>query len=133
MYLIGVRLILEYEMGFDDEGDQRINIGKWVLRYLFANLVEAEIKRDEEIRRTLELEAEERKKTTSDGNSKNPPLHINIPPPVHTSMGGGESTPRPRTWDAALSPGIGLATPAPTLDPSSSRTSIISPTDDLGT
>ncbi len=27
--------------------DQRINMGKWVLRYLFDNLIEEEIKRDE--------------------------------------------------------------------------------------
>jgi WD repeat-containing protein 48 len=121
------------EMGFDDEGDQRINIGKWVLRYLFANLIDAEILRDEEVRRTLELEALKRKKTAEQGHSKNPPLHINIPPPVHTTIGSGETTPRPRAWDAALSPGIGLATPAPVYDPSPSWTSAMSPSDDFST
>jgi WD repeat-containing protein 48 len=121
------------EMGFDDEGDQRINIGKWVLRYLFANLVEAEIKRDEEVRRTLELEAGKQKKTNREGTSKPMPLHISIPPPVHTTMSGGEATPRPRGWDAVLSSGIGLATPAPIYDPSPTRASALSPNDDFGT
>jgi WD repeat-containing protein 48 len=121
------------EMGFDDEGDQRINIGKWVLRYLFANLIEAEILRDEEVRRTLELEALERKRTAEQEISKNPPLHIRIPPPVHTTVGSGEATPRPRAWDAALSPGIGLATPAPVYDPSPGRASAMSPSDDVST
>ncbi|KAF2761584.1 WD40 repeat-like protein [Pseudovirgaria hyperparasitica] len=33
--------------------DQRINLGKWVLRYLFSNLIDEEIKRDEVIRQSV--------------------------------------------------------------------------------
>ncbi|KAI4256073.1 MAG: hypothetical protein LQ352_002263 [Teloschistes flavicans] len=35
--------------------DQRINLGKWILRYLFANLIEEEFIRDEVYRRQLQL------------------------------------------------------------------------------
>ncbi|KAL9059201.1 MAG: hypothetical protein Q9206_001591 [Seirophora lacunosa] len=35
--------------------DQRINLGKWILRYLFARLVEEELARDEVYRRQLQL------------------------------------------------------------------------------
>jgi WD repeat-containing protein 48 len=120
------------EMEFDDDGDQRINIGKWVLRYLFANFVEAEMKRDEEVRKLLEQEADERKKA-NEGNSKKLPLHINIPPPIHTTSAGGEVGNKPRTWDSGLSPSIGLATPAPMYDPTPSRASAMPPNDDFGT
>ena len=41
------------EMDLPDDGDQRINIGKWVLRYLFANLIDAELQRDEMLRETI--------------------------------------------------------------------------------
>lgn len=114
------------EIGFRDEGDQRINIGKWVLRYLFANLIDAEVKRDDEIRRTLEAEAEERRKKDPPDGSKGPSLHITIPPPVHTTTASGDPIPRARTYDGSVTPGIGLATPAPMYDPSPGRTYLLS-------
>lgn len=113
------------EMGFHDEGDQRINLGKWVLRYLFANLIDVELQKDKILRETLERKAEERKRKNETENAKSAPLHIRIPPPVHTPMGGDQST-RARAYESALTPGIGLATPAPIYDPSPSRTTVIS-------
>ena len=109
------------EMGFQDESDQRINIGKWVLRYLFANLIDAEVEKDKTLRIKMENEAEERRKKLE---AENRPLHITIPPPVHTS--GGDQTPRSRAYEGAMSPGIGLATPAPMYDPSPGRTTVMS-------
>jgi WD repeat-containing protein 48 len=114
------------EIGYPDEGDQRINIGKWVLRYLFANLIDAELQKDKAIRTTLEEEALEKKKK-NEQDAKGSPLHISIPPPAHTGTTSGESTPRPRPYDGAMSPGIGLATPAPIYDPAPSRISYLSP------
>lgn len=55
--------------------DQRINLGKWVLRYLFASLIDEEIRRDETYRK--QLLAEKGQLTTRDG----PPRSIQIPPP----------------------------------------------------
>ena len=109
------------EMGFEDESDQRINIGKWVLRYLFANLIDAEIEKDKAVRAMLEIEVGERRKNLEGDNR---PLYITIPPPVHTT--GGIQTPRSRTYEGARSPGIGLATPAPVYDPSPGRTTLMS-------
>ncbi|KAI5303694.1 hypothetical protein KEM56_007292, partial [Ascosphaera pollenicola] len=47
------------EAGFEDcsqfREDQRLNYGKWVLRYLFAGLIEEEQKRDDDYRETLQL------------------------------------------------------------------------------
>jgi len=114
------------EMGFQDESDQRINIGKWVLRYLFANLVNAEVENDKALRVTLEEEAEVRRKKVEEENR---PLHITIPPPVHHA--GGDETPRSRVYEGAMSPGIGLATPAPIYDPSPGRTTFMSGDNDL--
>ena len=114
------------EMGLHDEGDQRINIGKWVLRYLFANLIDAELQRDTVLRKSLENEAEEKRKKNEGHSAKGSPLHISLPPPVHI---GGDQSPRLRPYDGAMSPQIGLATPAPTYDPSPGRTTIISEND----
>lgn len=111
------------EMGLEDDSDQRINIGKWVLRYLFANLIEEEKKQDEIMRKEIEEAAAERRKATKS-------LHINIPPRVHTAGANGDQTTRTR-FDNVLTPGIGLATPAPMYDPSPSRTSIFFPDVDL--
>jgi WD repeat-containing protein 48 len=111
------------EMDLQDDGDRRINIGKWVLRYLFANLIDAELQRDAMLRKLLEKEAEEKKKKIEAENGKLSPLHISLPPPVHI---GGDQIPRVRVYEGAMNPQIGLATPAPTYDPSPSRTTIMS-------
>ncbi|KAF1996849.1 WD repeat protein-like protein [Amniculicola lignicola CBS 123094] len=44
---------LELDKDMDFREDQRINLGKWILRYLFCNLIDEEIKRDEDFRNTL--------------------------------------------------------------------------------
>jgi len=109
------------EMGYKDETDQRINIGKWVLRYLFANLIEAELAKDRELMRTLQYEADERRKKEEE-DSLWDPLHINIPPPARLA-----ATLTTRVLVAPdMSPAIGLETPAPTFDFSPGRTTILS-------
>jgi WD repeat-containing protein 48 len=52
-------LDLDEEIEFRD--DQRINLGKWVLRYLFSNLITEEIERDQVFRNQL-LNAREQQK-----------------------------------------------------------------------
>ncbi|KAK3387279.1 hypothetical protein B0H63DRAFT_521340 [Podospora didyma] len=97
--------------------DQRINLGKWVLRYLFANLIDEEIRRDEAHRRKLN-EVVEKRMTIGRGN---PPLAISIPPPAGwgtLDMDG----PTPRGNAAQyppMTPGlaIGMATPGSPFPP----------------
>ncbi|KAI9660269.1 MAG: hypothetical protein M1831_003577 [Alyxoria varia] len=55
--------------------DQRINLGKWVLRYLFADLVNEEIRRDEEYRQSL-LQSHP---NNSDDIPYSHPQHISLP------------------------------------------------------
>jgi WD repeat-containing protein 48 len=91
-------------------------MGKWVLRYLFSNLIDEEIRRDEEYRKTLE---EKRERTRKEN------LQIPIPPPVFSMV---EAAASPVTTPTAKSPSggggyssfaqtpamyIGAATPAP--------------------
>ncbi|KAI8963018.1 WD40 repeat-like protein [Daldinia sp. FL1419] len=95
--------------------DQRINLGRWILRYLFAKLIDEEIKRDE-IHRLKLNEGVEKRKVAS---RLNPPMSINIP----TNIQGWQpndspaTTPRANGISHPLSPGlaIGVATPAPNL------------------
>ncbi|EPE25771.1 WD40 repeat-like protein [Glarea lozoyensis ATCC 20868] len=100
-------LTLEEPVDFRD--DQRINLGKWVLRHIFSNLIDELIKRDEFYRKKL------------NDNLKKPihrpgaPSSIQIPTnttgwqdttPNATPRGNGQSYP--------MTPGmgIGVATPA---------------------
>ncbi|KAI4214889.1 MAG: hypothetical protein LQ351_002602 [Letrouitia transgressa] len=98
--------------------DQRINLGKWILRYLFASLIDEEMVRDEIFRKKL---------TVSSRQSSS--IQRVISPPV-VSM---PSTTKPRSWlheqveddslitpravdgnlQAAASPGIGVAATHP--------------------
>ncbi|RDI78961.1 hypothetical protein Vi05172_g11089 [Venturia inaequalis] len=110
---------LEIEEKIDFREDQRINLGKWILRYLFGNLIDEEIRRDDIFRRAL-VERTQRM------NRSNAPGNIQIP-----------GSTEPASWlDTASGPtsastlkatngfhfpantpnmAIGLATPGPSL------------------
>ncbi|KAL9608344.1 MAG: hypothetical protein Q9167_006816 [Letrouitia subvulpina] len=110
-------LILDNATEFKD--DQRVNLGKWILRYLFARLINEEIARDEIFRKRL----------TGNLRRSNTTHRAISPPPV--SM---PSTTKPKLWlhdqvedgsmitpravngnlQAAVTPGIDVATPHPT-------------------
>lgn len=102
-------LILEEPVEFRE--DQRINLGKWVLRYLFANLIDEEIRRDEAHRHKLNLSAEKRMAV----GRINRPMAIAIPPPAGWgAVDSPGTTPRPNgSHYPPMTPGfsIGLATP----------------------
>lgn len=102
--------------------DQRINLGKWILRYLFSNLIDEEIKRDEAFRNSLV-------QSKSGGlNRANPPSNIQIP---ETQLNGWKDAASGPTSGSTIratngfhlpvvTPGlaIGLATPGlPSLNP----------------
>ncbi|KAK0645315.1 UBP9-binding protein [Lasiodiplodia hormozganensis] len=54
---------LQLEEAIEFREDQRINLGKWILRYLFANLIDEEIKRDESFRQNILLEKKQQRKS----------------------------------------------------------------------
>ncbi|KAI1158305.1 WD domain-containing protein [Nemania serpens] len=104
---------LRLEEPVDFREDQRINLGRWILRYLFARLVDEEIKRDEVHRRKLNEGIEKRLAAPRIAPSLSLPMPaINgqgwsaIDSPVTTPKANGSSLlPTPGL-------GIGIATPA---------------------
>ena len=110
---------LELDEDIEFREDQRINLGKWVLRYLFSNLITEEIRRDQTHRKQL-LSAQEEKKRLQ---RENAPGYIQIPEQMqvngfhtdHTANGTpSASTPRPTSGTVKpTTPGLGivLATP----------------------
>lgn len=113
---------LELDDGVEYREDQRINLGKWVLRYLFNNLIEEEVRRDEAFRAQL-LNIKEQQRLQRD----NAPTSIELPQAPangwHPDSNGAQSasTPRPGTngGKVAATPGfnIGLATPGTVNSP----------------
>ncbi|OTB01579.1 hypothetical protein M426DRAFT_25479 [Hypoxylon sp. CI-4A] len=105
-------LILAEPVDFRE--DQRINLGRWILRYLFAKLIDEEIKRDEVHRLKLNENVEKRKAAVR------PPISIQIPATGAQGWGPNDSpatTPRANGANQPMTPGlaIGVATPAPNL------------------
>ncbi|KAI1412447.1 WD40 repeat-like protein [Hypoxylon sp. FL1857] len=97
----------------DFREDQRINLGRWILRYLFAKLIDEEIKRDEIYRLKLNETVERRQAA----RRLNPPTSISIPTSNAQGWEASDSpltTPRANGANYPLSPGlgIGVATPA---------------------
>jgi WD repeat-containing protein 48 len=112
---------IEEEIEFKE--DQRINLGRWVLRYLFDNLIDEEIRRDENFRAKLFSSryptfAMERKPVPGPGQ-----LAMPAPPKLMswfdaTSAPTSESTLKPTNgFHFPQTPGlaIGLATPGPSV------------------
>ncbi|RMZ88975.1 hypothetical protein DV736_g3796, partial [Chaetothyriales sp. CBS 134916] len=104
----------------DFRTDQRINLGKWVLRNLFTTLLDEEMQRDKVYRQSLQSSAN----TPSTGLRPNAPGAIELPGPlVHTDA---EPTPKAADGPAinphALGMNIGAATPGPPLTSSVTST-----------
>jgi len=104
---------LKLDEPIDFREDQRINLGRWILRYLFAKLIDEVIKQDEAHRQALN-EAVEKRQIAS---RLNPPTSIAIPA-LNTQgweQDGSPATPRANGLGFAQTPGlgIGVATPGP--------------------
>lgn len=99
-------------------GKKKVNLGKWVLRYLFANLIDEEIRRDEAFRQKLNEAVA--KRTAVMGRAV-PPLAISIPSrPGWASSETSATTPRANgSHYPPTTPGfgIGLATPGSPAPP----------------
>lgn len=112
----------------------KVNIGKWILRYLFSSVINEEIRRDDELRSTMV--SKKMHTESSRGDNRHPRLHIPLPD-LHNwrqDLGtSSASTPRPGLGNARLlmTPGlaIGAATPGATLGTPGERDA--SPTDQL--
>lgn len=89
--------------------DQRINLGKWVLRYLFANLISEEILRDGIFRKQL-LNAQENKKLRRENAPRSIPLPGAQTNGIHQAGNAGPtsaSTVRPANGTAkSTTPGL---------------------------
>ncbi|XTI83619.1 WD40 repeat-like protein [Cenococcum geophilum] len=107
---------LQLEDKIEFREDQRINLGKWILRYLFSNLIDKEIKRDEAFRHMLLQE----KKGSLQRTGAPPSIQI----PEANTNGWKDASSGPTSASTirpsngfhlpAMTPGlsIGLATPA---------------------
>ncbi|KAI1433071.1 WD repeat-containing protein [Xylaria sp. CBS 124048] len=86
---------LNLEEPIDFREDQRINLGKWILRYLFAGLIDEEIKRDKIYRRKLNDIVEKRRAATR------------AEPQEPQSRKGSITMPRANGSSAVSNPGAG--------------------------
>ncbi|RMZ84826.1 hypothetical protein DV737_g1065, partial [Chaetothyriales sp. CBS 132003] len=100
----------------DFRSDQRINLGKWVLRSLFATLLDEEVRRDKVYRQSLHSGAD----APSTSLRPNAPRTIDLPERlVHSPDTGTDAEATPRAADGppvnahTLSMNIGAATPGP--------------------
>ncbi|OCL14563.1 WD repeat protein-like protein [Glonium stellatum] len=107
---------LELEEKIEFREDQRINLGKWILRYLFSNLIDEEIKRDEAFRQMLLQEKKcSLQRAGAPPSIKIPEAHVNGWKDASSGLASA-STIRPSNgfYLPVATPGlsIGLATPA---------------------
>lgn len=109
-----------------------VNLGKWVLRYLFANLISEEISRDQQYRRHLLAEAQKQKL-----ERENAPTNIQIPPlptdgwKADPTAPLSASTLRPPNSISLATPGLSIADSAPAIaSPGQTKESLISDDDD---
>lgn len=95
-------------------------LGKWILRYLFAELIDAEITRDNEFRHNLVQESKQEAESRELKERAN--LHITVPEPVFNSQPDARTPRAAGVSKVPTTPGmsIGLATPATAYNPQSS-------------
>ncbi|QSZ35922.1 hypothetical protein DSL72_007044 [Monilinia vaccinii-corymbosi] len=101
---------LEVKDDVEFKEDQRINLGKWILRCIFARLVDEQIKKDEVYRAELNeiVKARQEANPTASINGPNSPITPWDQQGIVTPRANGHSYP-------AMTPGVGIgfATPAP--------------------
>ncbi|OAA57949.1 WD repeat-containing protein 5B [Niveomyces insectorum RCEF 264] len=95
-------LVLDEPIAFRE--DQRINLGKWIMRYLFANLIDEELRRDEVFRAKLNEAVEKRIQAAAAAGTISMLDVGNVS--ADGRLGGGAAAVPP-------TPGIALATPLP--------------------
>lgn len=103
---------LKLEEPVDFREDQRINLGRWILRYLFAGLIDEEIKRDEAYRHKLNESIERRLAATRIESPSS------LTTPILGSQGWGSAgspvtTPRANGSSFIATPGLGIGVATP--------------------
>lgn len=86
-----------------------VNLGKWILRHIFSNLIDEMIKRDEIYRQELN------DKMNKGGQRTGAPTSIQLPSGNWSDIGASVTTTRANGISYPMTPGmgIGVATPAP--------------------
>ena len=84
-------------------------MGRWILRYLFAGIIDEEIKRDEAYRQTLNEEVAKRQAL----NRANAPKSIDIPPPGSEGWDKSLQVTTPKANGAQATPGLGIGLASP--------------------
>ncbi|KAG9256703.1 uncharacterized protein F5Z01DRAFT_483536 [Emericellopsis atlantica] len=107
---------LKLEEAVEFREDQRISLGRWILRSLFANLIDEELKRDEVYRAALN-EGVEKRQVASRANA---PTSIPLPPQNMAGWETPDQTTTPRANGLHMpttTPGLAInqATPGPGL------------------
>ncbi|TQW00147.1 WD repeat protein [Cordyceps javanica] len=105
---------LDLEDKIEFREDQRISLGRWILRYLFANLIDEEIKRDEAYRHKINEEVEKKIAAAASSTPATTPGTLSV------GLTDSTATPRAEGLQPAFTPGIGIAgTPAVAVESSS--------------
>jgi WD repeat-containing protein 48 len=106
---------LELEEQIEFREDHRINLGKWILRYLFSNLIDEEIRRDEISRSDLlkQKQKEEQPRPGRPTNIKLPDMNISGWQDATSGLASGSTIRAEHGFRLPHTPGlaIGLATP----------------------
>ncbi|KAJ5053972.1 uncharacterized protein L3040_000261 [Drepanopeziza brunnea f. sp. 'multigermtubi'] len=89
--------------------DQRINLGKWILRHIFSNFIDEMIKRDEAFRRELN------KKVMKSGPRATAPTQIQIPA-ARSWTDSSPTTPKANGIPYPMTPGMGIGVITPGLN-----------------
>lgn len=109
---------IELDEPIEFREDQRISLGKWILRYLFADLIDEEIKRDEAYRQKLN-EGVEARQAAAAAIAASAPMSISLPTSTIQGWENADqvTTPRASGQYPPMTPGlaIGLATPGPSI------------------
>ena len=106
---------IDFEIEAEFKEDQRINLGRWVLRCLFDKLITEELRRDVEYRESLDKENSEKRPTKL--------RQLFIPNvamdhgTIDSPISEGAATPRAATFPQTPGFSIGLASPAGGVPP----------------
>ncbi|RAR09394.1 WD40 repeat-like protein [Stemphylium lycopersici] len=127
---------LHLEEDIDFREDHRINLGKWILRYLFSNLIDEEIKRDEIARSEMLKQKEEEPQPGRPTNIEMPDMNINGWRDATSGPTSGSTIKAENGLRLPHTPGlaIGLATPmaGPASAGRNSTTNPLTPTKEEG-